>query len=79
MLHRKAPIAGRGWGCFECGLAMDGAVAVVCDSCFGDGADILTRLRFACAGYPAMDGRVAIVTLSGTHDHDYTKHPEEER
>jgi hypothetical protein len=72
MLHRLAPIAGRGWGCLECGATMDGAVAVVCDDCLESDAP----LRFACLGWPGADGRVPIDDLVGTHDHDLSRHPE---
>jgi len=78
MLHQKAPIAGRGWGCVVCGLASDGALAVVCDRCADNlepAEPIEMHLRFACRGYPAADGRVPIATLTGTHDHDLSQHP----
>jgi len=71
MLERKAPMPGRGWGCFTCGLPFDGAVAVVCDGC------LHAPLRFACRGYPAEDGRVPIESLTGSHQHDRTKDQQE--
>ncbi len=79
MLKKKAPIAGKGWGCIQCGLPMDGATVVLCDFCFwtyrARGEDIL---KYVCRGYPASDGRVAIQTLSDEpFDHDLTKHPDE--
>lgn len=72
MLHKKAPMAGRGWGCVVCGLTCDGAIAIVCDTCIDQ------PLKFACRGYPATDGRVAIDELTGTHVHDLTRHSEED-
>lgn len=79
MLKKKAPIPGKGWGCLQCGLPMDGAAAVLCDFCLmtyrARGEEIL---KYVCRGYPASDGRVAIQTLSTTEfDHDLTKHPDE--
>ena len=74
-LHRKSPTPGRGWGCVQCGLPPDGAIAVLCDRCLA-----LTEngepLNFACKGYPATDGRVPIMSLHGEHDHDFSRHPE---
>jgi len=77
MLRQKAPMPGRGWGCVVCGLPSDGALAVICNACAPELAhgDPVPKLRFACRGYPASDGRVPIATLTGTHDHDITRHP----
>lgn len=76
-LKQKSPILGRGWGCLECGLPSDGAVAVLCDKCFDLFREKKVALKFACRGYPASDGRVLFETLTGSHDHDMSKHPEE--
>jgi hypothetical protein len=68
-LHRRGVMLGRGWGCVVCGLACDGAIAVLCDDCLGK------PLRFACRGYPGKDGRVPISELpAGDFDHDPRKH-----
>jgi len=56
MLHRLSPTPGRGWGCIQCGLPMDYAIAVLCDGCLEAKAEI----RFVCTGYPASDGRTPI-------------------
>jgi len=74
LLPFKAPIAGQGWGCAVCHLAMDGAVAVLCDGCFLNNR----AARFVCAGYPKADQRVPIedITVGAAHAHDHTKHPE---
>lgn len=73
MLHKKAPIPGRGWGCLQCGLPQDGATVVLCDLCFESKA----KPSYACTGYPASDGRVPIQALSDeAFNHDLTKHPE---
>ena len=79
MLPWRAPIPGHGWGCCQCGRPSDGAVAVICDSCFGDGSDVVERLRFACRGYAAVDGRVPIEELTTPFDHDDDAHRETAR
>lgn len=68
----KAPIAGRGWGCVQCGLPSDGAVVVLCDDCVSEEVEP----RFACRGYPASDGRIPIADLTGEHVHNLDRHPE---
>lgn len=73
MLHQKAPMPGRGWGCVICDLPSDGAVAVTCDLCFDMGLE-KRPLRWACKGYPAEDGRVPIGELAGSHEHDMARH-----
>jgi len=71
-LDRKAPIPGKGWGCFVCGLPSDGAVAVLCDHCFEARAEI----RFVCHGYP-YEGRMPIQDLPfEPFEHDLAYHPE---
>ena len=72
MLGQRSPTPGKGWGCLECGAPSDGAIAVVCDACLDGGRD----LRFACVGWPGVDGRVPISALSGAHDHDEARHLE---
>lgn len=70
MLHRKSPTPGRGWGCAVCGLASDGAVAVVCDACLEETKPVV----FACTGYPGEDGRTPIGELTGVHEHKMAAH-----
>jgi hypothetical protein len=72
MLDRKCPTPGRGWGCPRCGLPNDGAVYVACDACVRK----RTPPRWACRGYPGVDGRVPIDSLAGEHRHDLSRHPE---
>jgi len=74
MLDKKSPIPGKGWGCFLCGLKMDGAVAVVCDGCIKDLNNGHIKVRFACRGYPGVDGRVPIESLQGVHHHNMALH-----
>jgi len=71
MIPKKSPIPGHGWGCLECGLPSDGAIAVVCDECVSANAP----LRWACQGYP-VEGRYPIAQLRGVHEHDRSKHNE---
>ena len=70
MLPVKCVIPGHGWGCFVCGLPMDGASAVVCDVCAAGLGAGTQALRFACSGFPGTDGRVPIETLTVPHEHD---------
>jgi hypothetical protein len=72
MLPVKCVIPGHGWGCFVCGLPMDGASAVVCDVCAAGLESGTQELRFACSGFPGTDGRVPIETLTVPHEHDST-------
>ena len=74
LLHKKAPIAGRGWGCLVCHLPEDGAVAVVCRRCLVIHPDPVSALRYACKGRPGEDGRVPILSLVGNHVHDLSYH-----
>lgn len=74
-LGRKSPIPGRGWGCVVCGIASDGACAVVCDFCVElHGDQVPEKLVTACRGWPGVDGRVPIGELTGTHEHDMSRH-----
>lgn len=73
LLDRRGPMPGRGWGCFQCGLPMDGASAVLCDACLEANAEI----KFARTGYPAEDGRTPIEALpAGEFKHNLAFHPE---
>jgi hypothetical protein len=73
MLEQKAPTPGTGWGCVQCGLPLDGAVAGICDDCLNIGRPI----RFAIDGFAKDKKRVPIESLTGEHKHDMSKHPEE--
>jgi hypothetical protein len=75
MLDLESPTPGRGWGCFACGLPLNGAIAVVCDACLERlGQDL--ELKFACRGYPGKDGRIPIGELTQEFHHNVLKHPE---
>jgi hypothetical protein len=73
MLNKRGPTPGKGWGCFQCGLPMDGATAVLCDACLEGKAKII----WVCDGYPKDGVRVRVDALSPERfDHDMSKHPE---
>jgi len=72
MLGFRNKVPGHGWGCFVCHLPPDGASAVLCDDCaeqFQAGVDVI---RFACRGYPAIDGRAPISKFTEPFAHDMT-------
>lgn len=76
MLHFKAPTPGNGcWGCFQCGLPAEGAVAVLCDECLeGDGEFELVTI---VDGDPANNVRVQLDGFEQIpFEHDLSKHPE---
>jgi len=74
MLDKKNLELGSGWGCLVCHLAMDGALAVVCDDCI----DAEAAPRFAVVGYLANKQRVKIEELTIEHKHDMRFHLEDE-
>ncbi len=76
MLTFKAPTPGKGWGCFQCGLPSDGAVAVLCDACADKLAHHQAQIVYVCDGYAGEDKRVPIEELTTPFDHDESKHPE---
>ena len=61
-LPKLAPVRGTGWGCFQCGLPMDGAQAVVCNSCLVTRAEIKEVVH----GYLVEKRRIPIEELSST-------------
>jgi len=66
----RAPLPGKGWGCFVCGLPSDGAVAVLCDRCLESGAPIID----VCHGYPKENMRMARTSCTEAFDHDPARH-----
>lgn len=74
MLDYKGAVPGTGWGCVECGLPMDGASYVACDTC----AEADRPPREAILGYALRRQREPIqnVYARPTHAHDIQKHPE---
>jgi hypothetical protein len=78
MDYKRPPGSGSGWGCFQCGLPAEGAVAVLCDRCVelarATGKDF--RIVWICAG-EHQRGRLNVHTFEHVpHDHDMAKHPE---
>lgn len=74
-LDKRAPVPGTGWGCFQCGLPSDGAMAVVCDECHEKGA----KLVYVIYGMAGDKGRMLRSELSDEDfKHDMSKHPEAE-
>jgi hypothetical protein len=74
LLEKKTPVPGTGWGCFQCNLSRDGAVAMVCDSCIE--RNQAGEIKFACSSNATDPGRIPISELSGDHLHDMSLHPE---
>jgi len=73
MLPLRSPEPGSGrWGCLECGLPIEGALAVVCDECLERGL----KPKLACLGPPAANRRIPIEQLTERFEHDMSKHPE---
>lgn len=78
-LQKVSPSPGQGWGCEQCGLPSDGAVAVLCGECgkrLEEGATVEEVILRACVGFATKGERVPYKELYGTFEHDLTKHPE---
>lgn len=75
MLPFKSPSPGYGWGCFQCGLPMDGAIAILCDDCIGK-YQTGTPIKYVAVGFPFKNDRVPVSELKEPFDHDLSKHPE---
>jgi hypothetical protein len=74
MLDRRGPTPGKGWGCVECGLPCDGAIAVLCDPCF----DAAREPVFAVVGYPKDNARMPLADLPvEPFEHDPEMHRDE--
>ena len=54
-----APVPGTGWGCFQCGLPTDGALAIICDAC----VELEAKIRFVVVGLAAEGQRMPIDEL----------------
>jgi hypothetical protein len=70
MIDKRGPERGKGWGCVECGLPLDGAIAVLCDVC------ILRdeHPKFVCSGFPYENRRIPFEQLTEKFTHDRSKH-----
>lgn len=71
-LDQRAPVAGTGWGCFTCGLATDGAIAVLCDDCL----EAKTPLRFVVSGWATAQGRADATAPVEPFGHIMERHRE---
>jgi len=72
-LEYLAPMAGTGWGCFQCSLPMDGATAVLCEPCRVEGQVI----RWVVVGSLEDGGRLPVDKLAKIpFAHDLSQHPE---
>ena len=72
ILNFEGPVPGHGWGCVECGLEPNGAVAIQCNECFDKKAKLLNVFN----GFPD-EGLFPIDQLEKKpHHHILAKHPE---
>ena len=72
---RKAPQPGTGWGCVQCGLSLDGALAALCDDC---AANPDVKIRYVFNGYVQNGLLIPIEEApEGKMEHDMKLHPGE--
>ena len=67
-----------GWGCLQCGLAMEGALAIVCADCYGKyGVYIEDQIKYLIDG---KKGRIPVPPVDNRIPHkcDLSLHPEYE-
>ena len=78
MLHYRGPQPGTGWGCAQCGLPPDGAMAALCDDCLKSYQTGESVLKYVCDGYPRENKRAPLDSLNREEifDHDIEQHPE---
>lgn len=65
-----------GWGCLQCGLPMEGAIAVVCSDCYDKyGEKIEDQIKYLIDG---KKGRIPVPPVENRvpHEHDLSLHPE---
>lgn len=74
-LPEKAPMPGTGWGCTVCGLGPDGALAVICNTCLVNQAEI----RYAIDGYATGKQRIERSMLHERHEHNEELHQLEDK
>lgn len=80
-LDFEAPQEKTGWGCLQCDLPPNGAMAVVCDSCFNacnrEHGKMAGEIKFVIDGWPAEKKRFPVDQLEKKpFAHDDSKHPE---
>jgi hypothetical protein len=70
-LPYKTTEPGTGWGCKLCNLALDGAIAPMCEACMAKG----TLPKFFCVGWPGDDVRKPVAELPNEkHEHSAFLH-----
>jgi hypothetical protein len=77
--YKVPPGSGSGWGCFQCGLPMEGASAVLCDKCAPrrPGDRLKAPPKWICTGHEDKRGRVEIGSFARVpHHHDMSRHQE---
>lgn len=65
-----------GWGCLQCGLAMEGAMAIVCKGCYDKfGVQIEDQIKYVMDG---KTGRIPVPPVENRipHKHDLSLHPD---
>ena len=72
MLEKKCLVPGHGWGCLCCNLPPDGAHMVLCDNCLDRLQNNTIVIKYACRGYPGIDGRCLLDELKEPFKHDMT-------
>lgn len=77
MLALRAPTPGTGWGCLQCGLPADGAIAALCRPC----TRLATKneaqpVQFVCGAYPGEEARAPIEQCQTEFRHNMQLHPE---
>lgn len=70
LLAKEAPIPGTGWGCLDCDLPANGALAAVCDDCINQ------PIRWACLGSPNAGNRIAVAELKMPFGHKLKINPQ---
>lgn len=66
-----------GWGCVQCGLKAEGAIAIICDACFdkhGKSGDLEAKIKLLMSGIKRIP--VPPVSDRVPHEHDLSRHPE---
>jgi hypothetical protein len=71
-LSVKAPVPGSGWGCMQCMMPMDGAVAIICDECKESQAEI----QWVVYDKIWLNERVLLSTCTEPFEHNVRYHPE---
>ena len=74
MLDFKGTQPGKGWGCVQCGLPSDGAIATICDDC---AKNPNVEARFIYDGFVNDGQLIPIDSIEKIpHAHNLALHPE---